>query len=126
MPISFQNWLWCFARPHVIMKANRLASSVCPQSFDLAPKPFSDLVLGSVNACRLTMRAADKWESARFQAVCVASSFFRFRALLPLRPLAANAGRWAAAEMDLLNEKQKVVYSIDSVEYVKGFNYCFL
>ncbi len=93
MPISFQNWLWCFARPHVIMKENRLARLVCPQGFDLAPKPFSGLKAGSVNACRLTMRAADKWDSPRFQAVCVASSFSRFRALSPLRPLAANAGR---------------------------------
>ncbi len=78
------------------MKANRLARSVGPQGFDLAPKPFSDLQVDSVNACRLTMRAADKWESPRFQAVCVTSSFSRFRALSPLRPLAANAGRWVA------------------------------
>ena len=28
--------------------------------------------LGSVNLCWLTMRALDWWESARFQAVCVA------------------------------------------------------
>ncbi len=66
---------------------------VCPQCFDLAPKPFSGLKAGSVNACRLTLRAADKWESARFPAVYVTSSFSRFRALSPLRPLAANAGR---------------------------------
>ncbi len=42
------------------------------------------------------MRAPDKWDSPRFQAVCVASGFFRFRTLSPLRPLAGNAGRWAA------------------------------
>ena len=40
--------------------------------FDLAPGRFSELEVGSVNAFRLTMRAPDKWESARFQAVCVA------------------------------------------------------
>jgi hypothetical protein len=36
--------------------------------------PARDLVeeSGSVNACRLTKRAPDKWESARFQALCVA------------------------------------------------------
>ncbi len=42
------------------------------------------------------MRAPDKWESARFSSRFPASSFFRSRALSPLRPLAGNACRWAA------------------------------
>jgi len=45
---------------------------------------------------RLTMRAADKWESARFTGSWLASSFFCSRTLSTLRPLAANAGRSAA------------------------------
>ena len=41
----------------------------------------------------LTKRAADKWESARFSALFVASSSFRFDSESTLRPLAANASR---------------------------------
>jgi hypothetical protein len=78
--------------------SNLFARSVCPHGFDLAPKPFSDLQVGSVNACRLTMRAPDKWDAPRFSSRFVASSFFRLRALSPLRPLAGNASRWAAME----------------------------
>ena len=37
-----------------------------------APERVRRLEAGSVNAFRLTKRAADKWESARFRAVCVA------------------------------------------------------
>jgi hypothetical protein len=48
------------------------------------------------NKLRLTKRAADKWESARFQAVFNASAESRFQALTASRPLAANANRWAA------------------------------
>jgi len=54
------------------MAAGDLAVSICSRCFDLAPGRFSELEVGSVNAFRLTMRAPDKWESARFQAVCVA------------------------------------------------------
>jgi hypothetical protein len=43
-----------------------------------------------------TQRAADKWESARFQAVFNASAESRFQALTASRPLAANADRSAA------------------------------
>jgi hypothetical protein len=50
----------------------RFARSVCPRCFNLASKPFPGLELGPVNACRLTKRAPDKWESARFQALCLA------------------------------------------------------
>ena len=46
-----------------------------------------------VNACNLTMRAADKWESARFLSFCLAWSFFCAQTLSTLRPLAANASR---------------------------------
>ena len=65
-------WQWSLARKDVIMSAGDLIVLICSRCFDLAPKRFSGLGLGSVNAFRLTMRAPDKWESARFQAVCVA------------------------------------------------------
>jgi len=42
------------------------------------------------------MRAPDWWESARFQAVCVASSWFRQSGVVSSRPPAGNANRWAA------------------------------
>jgi hypothetical protein len=41
----------------------------------------------------LTRRAPDKWESPRFQAVCVASSWFRQNGVISARPLAGNASR---------------------------------
>ncbi len=47
--------------------------------------------------CGLTQRAADKWDSPRFQAVFNASAGFRFQALAASRPLAANANRWLAS-----------------------------
>ena len=47
---------------------------------------------------RLTKRAPDWWESARFQAVCVAWSWFRQNAVISSRPPAGNASRWAAVE----------------------------
>ena len=53
------------------------------------------LKLGSVNAFHLTMRAADKWESARFLSLFLALGGFRFESDSTLPPLAANAGRWA-------------------------------
>jgi hypothetical protein len=42
------------------------------------------------------MRAADKWDSARFLSLCLALGLYCSRALSTLRPLAANAGRWVA------------------------------
>jgi len=45
----------------------------------------------------LTMRAPDWWESAGFQAVCVAWSGFRQSGVIPSRPPAGNASRWAVA-----------------------------
>ena len=45
------------------------------------------------NQKRLTQRAADKWDSARFQAVFNALAGFLFRASTASRPLAANASR---------------------------------
>jgi hypothetical protein len=41
------------------------------------------------------MRAPDGWESPRFQAVCVAWSWFRQSGVLSSRPPAGNASRWA-------------------------------
>jgi hypothetical protein len=43
---------------------------------------------------RPTMRAADKWDSARFLSLCLASGLYCSQAESTLRPLAANAGRW--------------------------------
>ena len=45
---------------------------------------------------RLTKRAPDWWESARFQAVYVAWSGFRQSGVISSRPPAGNASRWAA------------------------------
>ena len=42
-----------------------------------------------------TMRAPDWWESARFQAVCVAPGWFRQSGVISSRPPAGNASRWA-------------------------------
>jgi hypothetical protein len=56
-------------------------------------QPFSRLKLGSVKALRLTQRAAEVWESARFLGVCVALDFFRFDSESSLRPASANASR---------------------------------
>ena len=42
---------------------------------------------------RLTQRAPDWWESARFQAVCVASNWFRQNGVISSRPPAGNANR---------------------------------
>jgi len=39
------------------------------------------------------MRAADKWDSARFSSLFAALSFFRLPSRVLARPLAANAHR---------------------------------
>jgi hypothetical protein len=75
------------------MAAGDLAVLACSRCFDLAPERFSELEAGSVKPCRLTMRAADKWESARFLDMFLARGWFRFEGESTLRPLAANAGR---------------------------------
>ena len=41
------------------------------------------------------MRAPDWWDSARFQAFCVAWSGFRQNGVVSSRPPAGNAHRWA-------------------------------
>ena len=41
------------------------------------------------------------WESARFQAVCVACSWFRESGVVSSRPPASNANRWAARKGDV-------------------------
>jgi hypothetical protein len=49
---------------------------------------------GSNNALqRLTQRAADKWDSARFLSFFLASGLYCSQALSTLGPLAANASR---------------------------------
>ena len=47
-------------------------------------------------ACVLTMRAPDKWESARLTDIFLASGLHCSQAESTLRPLAGNAGRSAA------------------------------
>ncbi len=74
-------------------RGSRFARSVCPLGFDLAPRHFPDLRLGPANACRLTMRAPDKWESARFIGFFPASSFSLLPGGIQARPLAGNACR---------------------------------
>ncbi len=44
-----------------------------------------------------TQRAPDWWESPRFQAVCVARSWFRQSGVISSHPPAGNAYRWAAS-----------------------------
>src|SRR6266545_7834749 len=46
---------------------------------------------------RPTQRAPDWWESARFQAVCLAQDWFRQSGVVSSRPPAGNAHRWAVA-----------------------------
>ena len=64
------------------------------------PNLCQHLHAGSVNAFGLTMRAADKWDSPRFSGRFLASSEFCQTGVVSSRPLAANAGRWAALEMN--------------------------
>jgi hypothetical protein len=45
---------------------------------------------------RLTQRAPDWWDSARFQAFFVASSWFRQNSVVSSHPPAGNASRSAA------------------------------
>jgi hypothetical protein len=70
-----------------------LAKWFGPPSFDLAPIPGAASGGGSCYACSLTMRAADKWDSARFIGIFLASGLYCSQALSTLRPLAANANR---------------------------------
>jgi hypothetical protein len=49
-----------------------------------------------MRSSRLTQRAPDWWESARFQAQCVAWSWFRQNGVISSRPPAGNASRWVA------------------------------
>jgi hypothetical protein len=50
---------------------------------------------------RPTQRAPDWWESARFQAVCVAWSWFRQSGVASSHPPAGNASRWLAVLYEL-------------------------
>ena len=75
------------------MAAGDLAMTIGSLCFDLAPRHFSGLEAGSVNAFRLTMRAADGGYAPRFFSFFVALSFFRFDGESTLPPQAANANR---------------------------------
>jgi hypothetical protein len=60
-----------------------------------APKHFLVWELVPFPPCFLTMRAADKWDAARFRSISLALSFSDISGRIHTRPLAANAGRWA-------------------------------
>src|SRR6266536_469189 len=66
--------------------ANRRIQAACVQKRSLNARA----------TCRLTMRAPDWWESARFQAVFVAQGWFRQSGVVSSRPPAGNASRSAA------------------------------
>ena len=74
-----------------VFLANGLASCLSTS----LPSLSRHLEAGSVNACGLTMRAADKWDSPRFSGRFLASSEFRQTGVVSSHPLAAYAGRWA-------------------------------
>ena len=48
---------------------------------------------------RLTQRAPDGWDSPRFQAVCMAWSWFRQSGVVSSHPPAGNAHRWGADQV---------------------------
>lgn len=61
-----------------------------------------------------TQRAPDWWESARFQAVFVAWSWFRQNGVVSSRPPAGNASRWAA----MPRNKERKVKDIKSLAWL--------
>ena len=77
------------------MSAGDLVGLLCARCFDLAPKRFSGLELGSVNAFRLTMRAPDLGYAPRFLSFFLAFADSRFDGESTLPPQAGNASRWA-------------------------------
>jgi hypothetical protein len=60
------------------------------------PARLRDRVSALQPACA-TQRARAWWESAGFQAGFVAPSWFRQNDVIPSRPPAGNASRWAVA-----------------------------
>ena len=67
---------------------------VCKNLGVMAVVSFFSHRFGKRKSC-LTQRAPDWWESARFQAVFVAGSWFRQGSVVLSRPPAGNASRWA-------------------------------
>jgi hypothetical protein len=59
------------------------------------------MVLNSFQNRQLTMRAPDKWESARFTGLFLALSFSLVPGRVHARPLAGNANRWAAELLEM-------------------------
>ncbi len=53
------------------------------------------------------MRAPDGWESARFQAVCMAGGWFRQNGVLSSHPPAGNAPRWAVCSIHILAQEKE-------------------
>ena len=58
---------------------------------------------------RPTQRAPDWWESARFQAVCLAWSWFRQSGVVSSHPPAGNASRWAHGIEEKQNEENSCI-----------------
>jgi hypothetical protein len=50
------------------------------------------------------MRAPDKWDSARFSSLYLASSFFWLMSRVHTHPLAGNANRWVAGYIETKKE----------------------
>jgi hypothetical protein len=70
-------------------------------------------IVGIVKS-RPTQRAADKWDSARFLSLFLASSFIRLPSQVLSRPLAANADRWLAKSKNI----QRLVLKIMRTRFV--------
>jgi hypothetical protein len=67
------------------------------------------------------MRAADKWDSARFWSLFLALRFFLLPSRVSARPLAGNAHRWAA---HAINELQSISLSKERCIYDPSKRYC--
>ena len=65
---------------------------------------------------RLTQRAADGWESARFTGIFLASGLFCSQAVFP--PAAANAHRWAATVSAIWQHGERDKVLIDCIAFM--------
>ena len=90
-----ENWWWHFAFQRVIITKG-IWHVVLQAVFNPRSQTFyRHLQAGSVNAFRLTQRAADKWDSHRQKELILHYSNFRQCSVFSSLPLAANANRWA-------------------------------
>ncbi len=84
-----QCWVECLsnARPGIRERSNPFLA----RPRELRGRMVKGII--PIKSPHLTKRAPDGWESARFQAVCVAPSWFRQSGVLSSRPRAGNAHR---------------------------------